>query len=90
MRYARTIARRFPSTSPTIRQICTASSPFPCWCCGGERSHVNRSYKPIEAWQERASDVRGRMLPCGHYPAEQAPDETGTELVAFFKDERVG
>ena len=54
----------------------------------GERSHVNRSYQPIEAWQERAIDVRGRMLPCGHYPAEQAPDETCAELVAFFKDER--
>jgi len=53
----------------------------------GERSHVNRSYKPIEAWLERAGDVRGRMLPCGHYPAEQAPDETYAELYAFFKDE---
>ena len=50
----------------------------------GERSHVNRSYRPIEAWQERASDVRGKMLACGHYPAEQAPDETLAELLAFF------
>jgi haloacetate dehalogenase len=50
----------------------------------GERSHVNRSYKPIEAWSERALDVRGRMLPCGHYPAEQAPDETLAELLAFL------
>jgi haloacetate dehalogenase len=50
----------------------------------GERSHVNRSYKPIEAWKERALDVRGRMLPCGHYPAEQVPDETLAELLAFF------
>lgn len=50
----------------------------------GERSHVNRSYKPIEAWNERALDVRGRMLPCGHYPAEQAPEETLAELIAFL------
>jgi haloacetate dehalogenase len=50
----------------------------------GEKSHVNRSYKPIEAWQERAANVRGRMLACGHYPAEQAPAETLTELLAFF------
>ncbi len=50
----------------------------------GEKSHVNRSYKPIEAWQVRATDVRGRMLPCGHYPAEQSPDETYEELSAFF------
>ncbi|HET9576407.1 MAG TPA: alpha/beta hydrolase [Usitatibacter sp.] len=50
----------------------------------GERSHVNRSYKPIEAWKERAADVRGKMLACGHYPAEQAPDETYAQLRAFF------
>jgi haloacetate dehalogenase len=52
----------------------------------GEHSHVNRSYRPIEAWQARANDVRGRMLPCGHYPAEQAPDETCAELLRFFVD----
>ena len=50
----------------------------------GEKSHVHRSYKPIEAWQARASDVRGKALPCGHYPAEQVPDETYAELKAFF------
>jgi haloacetate dehalogenase len=50
----------------------------------GEKSHVNRSFKPMEAWGERASDVRGRMLACGHYPAEQAPDETYAELHRFF------
>ena len=50
----------------------------------GERSHVNRSFRPIEAWRERAADVRGRMLACGHYPAEQAPDEMYAELHTFF------
>ena len=54
----------------------------------GERSHVNRSYQPIEAWLERATDVRGKMLPCGHYPAEQSPDETYRELRAFFGTDR--
>jgi haloacetate dehalogenase len=50
----------------------------------GERSHVNRSYRPLDAWRERAIDVSGKMLPCGHYPAEQAPDETFAELRDFF------
>ncbi|HEX7557908.1 MAG TPA: alpha/beta hydrolase [Usitatibacter sp.] len=50
----------------------------------GEKSHVNRSYKPIEAWKERAADVRGKMLACGHYSAEQVPDETHEELRRFF------
>jgi haloacetate dehalogenase len=59
---------------------------IPCLVLWGERSHVNRSYRPIEAWRERAVDVRGRMLPCGHYPAEQAPEETYLELKAFFSE----
>jgi len=50
----------------------------------GEKSHVHRSYKPLDAWRERASDVRGKALPCGHYPAEQVPEETYSELRAFF------
>ena len=52
----------------------------------GEKSHVNRSFKPLEAWRERAVDVRGRMLPCGHYPAEQAPAETYAELRSFLAE----
>ena len=59
--------------------------PMPMLVLWGEKSHVNRSYKPIEAWRERAVDVRGKMLPCGHYPAEQVPDETFDELRHFFR-----
>jgi haloacetate dehalogenase len=62
----------------------TARSRCRCWCLWGEKSHVHRSYKPIEAWQACAADVRGKALPCGHYPAEQVPDETYAELRAFF------
>ena len=58
--------------------------PMPMLVLWGEKSHVQRSFKPIEAWKERAADVRGRMLPCGHYPAEQVPDETYVALLEFF------
>jgi len=57
---------------------------MPMMVLWGERSHVNRSYQPIAAWKERAADVRGKCLPCGHYPVEQVPDETYAELRAFF------
>ena len=30
--------------------------------------------------------VRSIALPCGHYPAEHAPDETYRELHCFFKE----
>lgn len=29
--------------------------------------------------------VMGRSMPCGHYPAEQAPGEVYDELYGFFK-----
>lgn len=57
---------------------------MPALVLWGEKSHVNRSFRPLEAWKERAADVRGTMLRCGHYPAEQTPDETCDELRAFF------
>jgi haloacetate dehalogenase len=37
-------------------------------------------------WREWASDVRGRALPCGHYLAEELPEQTAAEMLAFFTD----
>jgi hypothetical protein len=33
---------------------------------------------------EHKPDVRGRALSCGHFPAEESPEETAEELVAFL------
>lgn len=38
----------------------------------------------LAAWRERATDVRGRPLPCGHFLPEEAPEETCAELQAFL------
>jgi len=57
---------------------------MPALVLWGAKSHVGRSYRPMEVWGERGIDVSGKMLPCGHYPAEQAPEETYAELRAFF------
>jgi haloacetate dehalogenase len=52
----------------------------------GEKSHVERSFEPLHAWSHYASTIAGaRKLPCGHYPAEQAPAETCNELLDFFR-----
>ena len=40
---------------------------------------------PLTVWRDWADDVRGRGLNCGHYLAEEAPDETSTELRDFFR-----
>jgi len=50
----------------------------------GERGVVNRLFDPMADWRAVANDVRGRALACGHYLAEEVPDETRRELTAFF------
>ena len=52
----------------------------------GEKSHTEKYFDPRKAWPQYCSNiVRIRSLPCGHYPAEQVPDEVYDELSAFFK-----
>jgi haloacetate dehalogenase len=51
----------------------------------GGQSHTARLFGYEKAWAAYVSDlVRCVALPCGHYPAEQAPEQTYTELRAFF------
>ncbi len=50
----------------------------------GAEGVIERSYQVLEIWRERAGDVRGTALPCGHFLAEEAPAETLTELLQFL------
>jgi haloacetate dehalogenase len=52
----------------------------------GEKGVVERLYDVLAVWREYAHNVRGRSLPCGHYLAEERPEETAEELVSFLKD----
>ena len=38
----------------------------------------------LKVWQERAEDVRGRAIDCGHFLAEEAPEETAAEILKFL------
>ena len=38
----------------------------------------------LKVWQERAQDVRGRPMDCGHFLAEEAPEETAAEILKFL------
>ena len=49
-------------------------------------SDVWRRIDVLDVWRGWAGDVRGRSLDCGHYLAEELPDETYAELAAFFSD----
>ena len=52
----------------------------------GEKSHTEKFFDPRKAWPAYCEKLwRVRPLPCGHYPAEQVPDDVYNELSAFFK-----
>ncbi len=50
----------------------------------GARSSLQQWYDVLAVWRDWADDVRGRALDCGHYLAEDAPDETYEEMRRFF------
>ena len=50
----------------------------------GGRGTVGALYEVLETWREKALDVRGRPLDCGHTPQEECPDDTLRELLAFL------
>ena len=46
--------------------------------------YVGRTQDVLQVWREYATDVRGHSLPCGHYLAEESPDETYAALKTFL------
>jgi haloacetate dehalogenase len=51
----------------------------------GDKGVVHRMFDPLADWRAVAVDVRGKALPSGHFLAEEAPEETLAELLAFFR-----
>ena len=60
----------------------------------GTKGVVHRYFSPVEDWRTVAEDVQRPGIACGHYLAEEVPEETLRELVAFFAadndDARIG
>jgi haloacetate dehalogenase len=51
----------------------------------GALSHTEKFYDPAQVWPRYCSNiVRMRPMQCGHYPAEQVPDDVYSELSALF------
>lgn len=50
----------------------------------GERGAMHALYDVAETWRERASDVRGKALPGGHWLPEEVPAELFAELLPFL------
>jgi haloacetate dehalogenase len=51
----------------------------------GEHGAVGQCFDVMRLWRERALDVSGQCLPCGHYIAEEAPQLLLAQALNFFK-----
>ena len=52
---------------------------FPGWQTG-------KGLDMLRTWRDRAEDVRGKPINCGHFLAEEAPEETAAEILSFLSD----
>jgi haloacetate dehalogenase len=50
----------------------------------GAHGFVGRAYQPLEVWQQYATDVRGQVLPTGHFIPEEAPEAVTAALHDFL------
>ena len=48
---------------------------------------IGSAYDVPAIWGERAPDLRGRALDCGHFVAEERPEEVAAELLAFLSED---
>jgi haloacetate dehalogenase len=51
----------------------------------GEHGAVGRCFDVLALWRERAVQVSGQSLPCGHYLAEECPEQVAAQALDFFK-----
>ncbi len=51
----------------------------------GRQGVIERCFDALPDWRERATDVRGHALDCGHYLPEERPVETAAALAEFFR-----
>lgn len=51
----------------------------------GEKGALPNWYDVLDVWKDWADDVSGRGIDCGHYLAEEAPEETYKEIWNFLK-----
>ena len=50
----------------------------------GKHGVVGKCFDVLKLWHERAADVSGFSLPCGHYIAEEAPELLLNRALKFF------
>ncbi len=51
----------------------------------GKRGLIEMCFDPLALWSERAENVSGKIIDCGHFLPEEAPEETARALLDFFR-----
>lgn len=51
----------------------------------GAKGVVGQLYDVLETWRDKATDVSGTALDCGHLVPEEAPEATLDALLSFFR-----
>jgi len=59
--------------------------PMPLLALWGAKGVVGDTYDVLQTWREKAEDVRGQALPCGHCLQEEAPAATIAALLGFLQ-----
>jgi haloacetate dehalogenase len=50
----------------------------------GGQGVIGRCFDVLPIWRDAAENVSGRALDCGHYLAEERPEEVLAEMLEFF------
>jgi haloacetate dehalogenase len=58
---------------------------IPLLALWGARGTVGALYDVLQTWREKATDVRGRALDCGHCLQEERPEQLLEELFQFLQ-----
>lgn len=54
----------------------------------GESGKMHSLFDVVATWRDKATDVRGKPVPCGHFIPEEAPEALLAELVPFLSEAR--
>ncbi|MDA0360461.1 MAG: alpha/beta hydrolase [Proteobacteria bacterium] len=56
----------------------------PVYTIWGQFGKMDSLFDVVDTWKEKADNVIGKSLPCGHFIPEEAPDELLSEIVPFL------
>lgn len=60
----------------------------PVYAIWGQFGKMESLFDVVDTWKEKADNVIGKSLPCGHFIPEEAPDELLSEIVPFLINQK--